>query len=92
MSLHMHKFLQMIYIIVSADDFKDLIKNNPLVLIEFKAKWCHTSNIIAPFCQIFAEKYGNLKFANLDVDYIGQSNLEKLDLNLNLGAIPGKQS
>lgn len=78
----------MIYIIVSTDDFKEFIKNNPMVLIAFKAGWCHSSNMIAPHCQILAQKYINLKFANADVDYIGEANLQNVDLNLNLGAIP----
>lgn len=80
----------LMYIIVSAEDYRELIQSNPLVLVEFKAKWCHSSNMIAPFCHLLAEKYASLKFANLDVDFFGVKNLEKLDLNLNLGAIPGK--
>jgi hypothetical protein len=36
----------------------------------------------------FASKYDKIKFAILDIDYVGQQNLDRLDLDLKLGAIP----
>ncbi len=73
-----HKpFIQTIHFIVSFEDFKDFIKEHPMVLLEFKAKWCHSSNMIQPHCKILSEKYINFKFASIDVDYVGESNLKK---------------
>ena len=36
----------------------------------------------------FATRYTKIKFAILDIDYVGQQNLDRLDLDLKLGAIP----
>ena len=84
-----HKpLVQTIHFIVSFEDFKDFIKDNPRVLLEFKAKWCHSSNMIQPHCKILSEKYVNFKFASIDVDYIGEASLKKIDSKLNLSAIP----
>ena len=78
----------MISILLSFEDFNELVKNNPVVLVEFKAKWCVASNMISYFVSSLANKYTDIKFANIDVDNIDQANLEKFDNNFNLGAIP----
>ena len=61
------QFVQTIHVIMSFDDYKDLLKCEKPVLLEFKAKWCHSSNMLQPHCKIFSEKYINLKFASIDV-------------------------
>jgi thioredoxin 1 len=85
----LHKpFIQTIKLIISLDDYKEFIKENPIVLLEIKAKWCHSSNLIQPHCKILSEKYINFKFASIDVDYVGKETLKKIDEKLSLSAIP----
>lgn len=78
----------MIYIIISTDELLDFIRDHPFAIIEFKTTWCINCSRIAPHYQNFSGKYTNIKFGNIDIEYVGQKKLDKLDINLNLGAIP----
>lgn len=78
----------MIYIIISTDELLEFIRDQPFAIIEFKATWCINCSRIAPHYQNFSAKYTNIKFGNIDIEYVGQEKLDKLDINLNLGAIP----
>jgi len=80
--------ISLTHIVISFTDYQDLIKENPIVLLEFKSKTCHASNMLQSHCKIFSEKYVNFKFASIDVDNIGEQNMKKFDGNLKLAAIP----
>ncbi len=80
--------ISLIHIVISYSDYEELIKENPIVLLELKAKSCHSSNMVQSHYKIFSEKYVNFKFASIDVDHIGETNLKKIDNKLNLSAVP----
>ncbi len=49
-------------------DFESAIKDNPLIIVDFWADWCHPCKIMAPVIDELAEAYDNVKFAKLNVD------------------------
>ncbi len=80
----------MIESILSIDELKEFINGDKMSFISFSANWCKTCKLIKPHYEKLATTYSgnNIKFARTDIDYIGVEKLEKINVDLNLGAIP----
>lgn len=80
----------MIESILSIDELKEFINGDKMSFIAFSANWCKTCKLIKPQYEKLATVYSgsNIKFARTDIDYIGVEKLEKINIELNLGAIP----
>ena len=80
----------MIESILSIDELKEFINGDKMSFIAFSANWCKTCKLIKPHYEKLATTYSgnNIKFARTDIDYIGVEKLEKINVELNLGAIP----
>ncbi len=76
----------------STSELEGFIENNNgrKLVIEFKAMWCPGSMMLKTFFEKLASIYkdSELKFASVDVEYIGVHKLNSLRGDLNLGAIP----
>lgn len=55
------------------EQFKQLINQDKLVIIDFHATWCGPCKLIAPKLHKFAETYSNAVFAKVDVDDVAVS-------------------
>jgi thioredoxin 1 len=54
---------------VTDANFDELLRNHPLVLVDFWAEWCAPCRMIAPILEELAQEYeGKLLVAKLDVD------------------------
>ncbi len=54
---------------VNTQEFKELIENKPLVVVDFFATWCGPCKMIAPVLEELAEKYdGKVAVAKVDID------------------------
>lgn len=52
------------------EEFKQLISQDKLVIIDFHASWCGPCKLIAPKLKKFAEQYTDAIFAKVDVDEV----------------------
>ncbi len=51
------------------DNFESLVKEHPLILVDFWAAWCFPCKMIAPTIEELAEEFeGKVAFAKLNVD------------------------
>jgi len=50
------------------DDFRNFIKENPLVIIDFTATWCGPCKVIGPKFEALSSEYQNVEFVKIDVD------------------------
>lgn len=50
------------------EEFKQLINQDKLVVVDFHATWCGPCKLIAPKLKKFAEQYADAIFAKVDVD------------------------
>ena len=53
---------------LSDGNFKETIKNNSLVLVDFYADWCHPCQMIAPEIEALASSLDGIVVAKLNVD------------------------
>lgn len=54
---------------VTDQTFDQILRDNPLVLVDFWAEWCAPCRMIAPIMEELAQSYsGQLLVAKLDVD------------------------
>jgi thioredoxin 1 len=54
---------------VTDANFDEVLRNHPLVLVDFWAEWCAPCRMIAPILEELAQEYeGKLLVAKLDVD------------------------
>ncbi|XP_029776265.1 thioredoxin domain-containing protein 8 isoform X2 [Suricata suricatta] len=60
----------MVQIIKDKDELKTFLKaaGCKLVVVEFSAKWCGPCKRIYPLIRAMSLQYGNVMFANVDVD------------------------
>jgi thioredoxin 1 len=54
-------------------EFKQLIEQDKLVIVDFHAVWCGPCRLIAPKLAKFTEQYSNAVFAKVDVDEVAVS-------------------
>ncbi|MCX7897149.1 MAG: thioredoxin [Rhodocyclaceae bacterium] len=53
---------------MTAANFKDIIDNNPIVIIDFWAEWCAPCRSFAPTFEAAAEKYPQIVFAKVNTE------------------------
>ena len=69
--------------ITSSQAFKNLIKSNPLVLVDFYADWCGPCIQISPYLESLANKNEKVKFVKVNVD-----ECEELAMEYRVSSIP----
>jgi thioredoxin 1 len=53
--------------------FQEILKENPLLVVDCYADWCAPCRIIAPFIEELSSEYvGRVSFAKVDVDHSPQ--------------------
>ncbi|NOZ58624.1 MAG: thioredoxin [Euryarchaeota archaeon] len=51
------------------DNFEDMVKEHPLILVDFWAAWCFPCKMVAPTIEELANEFeGKVTFAKLNVD------------------------
>jgi thioredoxin 1 len=51
------------------DNFESMVKEHPLILVDFWAAWCFPCKMVAPTIEELAEEFeGKVAFAKLNVD------------------------
>ncbi len=51
------------------DNFEDMVKEHPLILVDFWAAWCFPCKMVAPTIEELAKEFeGKVTFAKLNVD------------------------
>lgn len=53
---------------VTKEDFKEVIANNPIVIIDFWAVWCGPCKRFAPIFESVAAKHSDVKFIKINTD------------------------
>ncbi len=53
---------------MTADNFRDIIDNNDIVLIDFWASWCGPCQSFAPVFEEASGKYDDIVFAKVDTE------------------------
>lgn len=53
---------------INDKEFKDFIKENNLVLVDFFADWCGPCHMVSPVIEELSENMRNVAFAKMDVD------------------------
>ena len=63
--------LFVIYIAAHAEEFNQIINQNPLVIVDWKADWCGPCKQMKPHLQGLATKYKDTPVIAVDVDENG---------------------
>lgn len=58
----------MIYEYEKFDDFRSMIMNNKIFILDFYASWCGPCKRIKPFYEKLAEEFTELTFCEIDID------------------------
>ncbi|TLD24368.1 hypothetical protein PspLS_06893 [Pyricularia sp. CBS 133598] len=56
--------------VTNAQEFKDTIKSNKVVLVDFFATWCGPCKAIAPKVVEWSESFPNIRYIKVDVDEV----------------------
>lgn len=62
----------MVKMIQSAEELKQLINGDQLVVIDFFAEWCGPCKMIAPYIASLEPQFPNVIFVKVDVDALQQ--------------------
>ena len=69
--------------ITSEQALRDLVKTQPIVVVDFYADWCGPCKVAAPKFAELASKYTKAKFVSLNVD-----ELQETASNMGIKSIP----
>ncbi|OBA19462.1 thioredoxin [Metschnikowia bicuspidata var. bicuspidata NRRL YB-4993] len=58
----------MVAAVASVSEFKEALKHDGLVVVDFFATWCGPCKMISPMVDKFATQYSSAKFIKVDVD------------------------
>jgi thioredoxin 1 len=58
----------MVTTVKSAQEFKEALNHDGLVVVDFFATWCGPCKMIAPLLEKFSVEYPSAKFIKVDVD------------------------
>jgi len=61
----------MVTVIETAEQFKEAIAQDKLVIVDFFATWCGPCKMIAPLLEKFSTQYPDAAFYKVDVDNLG---------------------
>ncbi|UNI18596.1 hypothetical protein JDV02_004852 [Purpureocillium takamizusanense] len=56
--------------IKSLEEFNQVLKDNPRVVVDFTASWCPPCRMIKPVFAKLSEEKGEIKFVSVDVDEV----------------------
>ena len=56
--------------ITNKDEFNNMLKSNPKVVVDFTASWCGPCKMIAPKFEELAKAHPEIKFLKVDVDAV----------------------
>jgi thioredoxin 1 len=60
----------MVKVVESKEEFDSILRQNPLVLVDFTAAWCGPCKQIAPVYEQFSKKYPKITAIKVDVDQL----------------------
>ena len=60
----------MVQQVAKLEEFDEIVKNNPIVIVDFTATWCGPCKMIGPKFEEFSKEAANekVKFIKVDVD------------------------
>ncbi|MEA4874400.1 thioredoxin [Anaerorhabdus sp.] len=59
-------------IIETVQEFDELLKNKPAVIVDFFAEWCGPCKMIAPVLEDLSKEHTAVEFVKVDVDALGE--------------------
>lgn len=60
----------MVATVSNAQEFKEILKHDGLVVVDFFATWCGPCKMIAPLIEKFSQQHPEAKFVKVDTDEV----------------------